>query len=270
MPPPLTTVHRYFYFSARLVGEVIDSADGPKERQRVLRLGLQLPFLGIDTSLQPPSPTKSQHGRAQQADRLLADLAVAGWDETAEYCKGTGEAIWGELRGTNGHSNVGMVGVLVDRPTRPQLYCMFGSVTNFFGRVTEVADSRAFGWVPSSGEAIRALLGLGAGSALEVDENAAFSALDLLDPRELAWNAANVVLGLGACGNYKDTDLYKSAHRRGYLVARGDVEWLARCYYWERDVSVHGNSYDVAVCAPLYLRNRSTQPLTMFPPGSGR
>lgn len=271
MVAPLTTVREYVYFSRRLVQEVLDSAEGPKERSRVMRLGAQYLGLGFDASQSSAQPTKGRHGLAQQADELLADLAVPGWDESANYCRGSGEAIWANLGDSTSRTRVGMVGAIVhtDAP-RPRLYCLFGSITNFPTRSEEIGNSRAFGWTSSSNQAVDALLGLGAGGGLNMDEDAAFAAMDFLEPRDLARNAANIVLGQGMVEGLKDRDLYDSAHLRGYTIGRGNMEWLARTYYWQEDVYVHDTRYDVVIGAPLYLRTRDSEPFEQFSPGGSR
>jgi hypothetical protein len=48
---------------------------------------------------------------------------------------------------------------------------------------------------------------------------------------------------------------------RKYTVGEGDVEWLARIYWWQSDVGLFG---DVVVGAPLFVRTTTDIPFDWY------
>lgn len=268
---PRTALYEYVYYSDRLGKNIVEQAAGRYEWRPAMTVAIRPAGIGGDVGFsRTPVDHATRASQVAQIDRLLDGWVVEQWDPrlAARYARGKGPVFWGNLRTSSAQATaVAMVGCGDFSQAPPVLFCLFGSLANLSGRASVVDESRLFGWTSSTNEAITFLLGLDHADPLAWDEESAFAAVRYVDPRELAFTAANVVLGQGQATAADRSGLVPS-RLRGYLIGEGNMEWLARIYLWCEDVHVSGRQYRVAVGAPVYLRTRADDPARIYGPGA--
>jgi len=246
----------YLYFSKRMVSELLKDSGYSGSDTTTSTLTIGGPHLGWSRSRSRGAP-KTKHEKAQAVDRLLQDQAVYGWDdnEQATYVRGRGRAFLAELRPWWGEApEFAMVGSTYLWEGAKIHLCLFGSWSNLKGTYAKQAGKRAKGWHSSSNQGIEALFGFARAVKAGGPVAAELGGKDDADEyHSLVFNAANIMTGQGLVGDGNRPNA-TAPSLRGYTIGEGDLEWVARIYWWRSHVLQFGH---VAVGAPLYVRTVS-------------
>jgi hypothetical protein len=259
---PVTAVREYYYWSERLVTKLWQ--DNVSQLRNKLKLGVKIPP-GVTLETQDQDPLQTRAAHAVVIEALLADHIVTDpdYDGPLSYLARRSQMVLSSLRDDQGN-DTGAVTLFADLQSpqgRRIAVCLFGSANNVCGCEPTVPAWRQFGWTSSTNNGVKFLLSAAANAESSKDPEAFWRQAAeeaRTDDAEICWNALNICHGAGT-KNYGDCRPW----HRGYVIGhyQDGVEWLARIYFTDRDLTVPGPAAfdEVHVGAAFWVRSGSAR-----------